>query len=91
MKIAMIQMEVIYDKEANIRHAVELIDNACEEKPDFVVLTEMFCCPTAMWRAAELFWILPKRPCSIWMPMSASRALPTWRVTFSTSVPASGI
>ena len=46
MKIAMIQMEVVYNKEQNIAHALELIDRACmEEKPDFVVLPEMFCCP----------------------------------------------
>ncbi|MBQ1215354.1 MAG: carbon-nitrogen hydrolase family protein, partial [Firmicutes bacterium] len=46
MKIAMIQMEVVYNKEQNIAHALELIDKACTgEKPDFVVLPEMFCCP----------------------------------------------
>ncbi|MBQ2270652.1 MAG: carbon-nitrogen hydrolase family protein, partial [Firmicutes bacterium] len=46
MKIAMIQMEVVYNKEQNIAHALELIDRACaEEKPDIVVLPEMFCCP----------------------------------------------
>ena len=45
MKIAMIQMDVVHDKEKNIDHALELIGRACEEDIDMAVLPEMFCCP----------------------------------------------
>ena len=45
MKIAMIQMDVVHDKEKNIKHALDLIERACEEEIDMAVLPEMFCCP----------------------------------------------
>ncbi len=45
MKIALIQMEVVHNKAENIAHAKELIDRACDQSCDFVILPEMFCCP----------------------------------------------
>ena len=45
MRIAEIQMRVTADKEENLVHAARLVEQAMEEKPDFVALPEMFCCP----------------------------------------------
>jgi omega-amidase len=44
-RIALCQMNVIDDKEANISKAVEMISDAVKGKADVVVLPEMFNCP----------------------------------------------
>lgn len=45
LRIAEIQMSVTADKEENLAHAAGLVGQAMEEKPDFIALPEMFCCP----------------------------------------------
>ncbi len=45
MRIAMIQMDVVHDKQKNIEHALDLIGKAAAEGVDIAVLPEMFCCP----------------------------------------------
>lgn len=46
MKLCLIQLKNLQDNEKNLEHAIDMIENACnKEKPDFVVLPEMFSCP----------------------------------------------
>lgn len=45
VKIGLIQMEVGYDKKENLLKASHLIKKISHEKPDIVVLPEMFSCP----------------------------------------------
>lgn len=45
MKIAQIQMNVVADKQENIRHACDLIRGAVAGGAELAVLPEMFCCP----------------------------------------------
>lgn len=44
MKVALVQMMVVADKEENLRHATELVKEAASGGTDFVVLPEIFCC-----------------------------------------------
>ena len=45
MRVALIQMPVVHNKQANLDTAVQKIRNAAAEGIDFAVLPEMFCCP----------------------------------------------
>ena len=45
MRLAMIQMNVVHDKQENLTHARELLRQAAREGIDLAVLPEMFCCP----------------------------------------------
>lgn len=45
MKVAAIQMPTVKDKIQNIRTAGTYIEKIKAENPDFVILSEMFCCP----------------------------------------------
>ena len=45
MRLAMIQMNVVRDKQENLTHAWELLRQAAREGIDLAVLPEMFCCP----------------------------------------------
>ena len=45
LKIALCQMNVIDDKEENIKKAKSMIEKSIEEHADFIVLPEMFNCP----------------------------------------------
>lgn len=45
MKIAICQMKVCNDKDKNISHALEMIDEASKNNADIVILPEMFNCP----------------------------------------------
>ena len=45
MRLAMIQMDVVHDKQQNIAHASALLRQAAGEGIDLAVLPEMFCCP----------------------------------------------
>ena len=47
MKVAMLQMNVIHDKENNLAHAKDLLEQASRQGADLAVLPEMFCCPYA--------------------------------------------
>ena len=44
-KAAAIQMPTVADKMENLRAAERYLERLAEEKPDFVLLPEMFCCP----------------------------------------------
>ena len=44
-KAAAIQMPTVPDKMENLRAAERYLERLAEEKPDFVLLPEMFCCP----------------------------------------------
>ena len=44
MKIGMIQMSVVHDKQQNLDHACRLTEQAAGGI-DMAVLPEMFCCP----------------------------------------------
>lgn len=44
-KVAAIQMPTVPDKMENLRAAERYLERLAEEKPDFVLLPEMFCCP----------------------------------------------
>ena len=44
IKLALCQMNVVDDKEENLKKASSMIASACE-KSDFIVLPEMFNCP----------------------------------------------
>ena len=44
-KVAAIQMPTVPDKMENLRAAERYLEKIAEEKPDFVLLPEMFCCP----------------------------------------------
>ena len=45
MKIGMIQMSVVHDKQQNLDHACRLTEQAAVGGIDMAVLPEMFCCP----------------------------------------------
>ena len=45
MRLAMIQMNVVHDKQENLAHAQELLRQAARGGIDLAVLPEMFCCP----------------------------------------------
>jgi len=45
MRIAMLQMNVVHNKQENLNHACDLIRQAAEKGADMAVLPEMFCCP----------------------------------------------
>ena len=45
MRIALIQMPVTDNKQANLHTAVQKIREAAAQGADFAVLPEMFCCP----------------------------------------------
>ena len=45
MKIAVCQMKVCADKDKNISHALEMIDEAANNGAEIIVLPEMFNCP----------------------------------------------
>lgn len=45
MRLAMIQMDVVHDKEQNLAHAAALLHQAARQEIDLAVLPEMFCCP----------------------------------------------
>ncbi len=45
MRLAMIQMDVVHDKEQNLAHAAALVRQAAWQGIDLAVLPEMFCCP----------------------------------------------
>ena len=45
MRLAMIQMNVVHNKEQNLTHARELLTQAARKGTDLAVLPEMFCCP----------------------------------------------
>lgn len=46
MKLCLIQLKNLQDNDKNLEHAINMIENVCNnEKPDFVVLPEMFSCP----------------------------------------------
>ena len=45
MRVALIQMPVVHNKQANLDTAVQKIRNAAAQGIDFAVLPEMFCCP----------------------------------------------
>lgn len=45
MKIGMIQMSVVHDKQQNLDHACRLTEQAAAGRIDMAVLPEMFCCP----------------------------------------------
>lgn len=45
IKVAAIQMPTVTDKMQNVRIAGIYLEKIKDEKPDFVILPEMFCCP----------------------------------------------
>ena len=45
IKVAAIQMPTVTDKMQNVRTAGINLEKIKDEKPDFVILPEMFCCP----------------------------------------------
>lgn len=45
IKVAAIQMPTLTDKMQNVRTAGIYLEKIKDEKPDFVILPEMFCCP----------------------------------------------
>lgn len=45
IKVAAIQMPIVTDKMQNVRTAGIYLEKIKDEKPDFVILPEMFCCP----------------------------------------------
>lgn len=45
MRLAMIQMNVVHNKEQNLTHARALLTQAARKGTDLAVLPEMFCCP----------------------------------------------
>ena len=45
IKVAAIQMPTLTDKMQNVRTAGIYLEKIKDEKPDFVILSEMFCCP----------------------------------------------
>ena len=45
IKIAAIQMPTVADKMENVRTVKAYLEKIKVEKPDFVILPEMFCCP----------------------------------------------
>ena len=45
IKVAAIQMPTLTDKMQNVRTAGIYLEKIKDEKPDFVILQEMFCCP----------------------------------------------
>ena len=45
MRVAMLQMEVIHNKEENLRHARKLLEQVASDGAQMAVLPEMFCCP----------------------------------------------
>lgn len=45
MRLAIIQMNVVHDKQKNLIHARELLREAARGGIDLAVLPEMFCCP----------------------------------------------
>lgn len=46
MKLCLIQLKNLQNNDKNLEHAINMIENAYNnEKPDFVVLPEMFSCP----------------------------------------------
>ena len=45
IKLALCQMDVIDDKERNLKKATEMIAESVEKNADFIVLPEMFNCP----------------------------------------------
>ena len=45
IKIAAIQMPTVTDKMENIRAVKTYLEKIKDEKLDFVILPEMFCCP----------------------------------------------
>ena len=44
-KAAAIQMPTVADKMENLRAAERYLERLAAQKPDFVLLPEMFCCP----------------------------------------------
>ena len=45
MKLTLIQLKNLQNNDANLNHAVEMIDKAAVAGTDFIVLPEMFSCP----------------------------------------------
>ena len=45
MRLAMLQMEVVHNKEENLRHARKLLEQVSRDGAQIAVLPEMFCCP----------------------------------------------
>ena len=45
IKIAAIQMPTVTDKMENVKTVKNYLEKIKDEKPDFVILPEMFCCP----------------------------------------------
>ncbi|MDE8682455.1 carbon-nitrogen hydrolase family protein, partial [Blautia schinkii] len=45
IKIAARQMPTVADKMENVRTVKAYLEKIKDEKPDFVILPEMFCCP----------------------------------------------
>ena len=45
MKLTLIQLKNLQNNDANLNHAVEMIDKAAAAGTDFIVLPEMFSCP----------------------------------------------
>ena len=45
IKIVAIQMSTVADKMENVRTVKTYLEKIKDEKPDFVILPEMFCCP----------------------------------------------
>lgn len=45
VKVAAVQMGTVADKMENLKAVKKYLEQLKEEKPDFVVLPEMFCCP----------------------------------------------
>lgn len=45
IKIAAIQMPTVADKMENVRTVKTYLEKIKDEKQDFVILPEMFCCP----------------------------------------------
>ncbi len=45
MRLAMLQMEVVHNKEENLRHARKLLEQVSRDGAQMAVLPEMFCCP----------------------------------------------
>ena len=45
IKIAALQMPTVTDKMENVGAVKDYIEKIKDEKPDFVILPEMFCCP----------------------------------------------
>ena len=45
IKLALCQMNVIDNKEANIEKATSMITDSADNNADFIVLPEMFNCP----------------------------------------------